>query len=140
MVYAVRETTIGSLKRIIRQFGSEWALSSGIIERLLSIGQHRNYLRRLTLLFALGSICSVVSISMITDTFLPMMESLSADPIANVRFNVAKTFEAMVPVLLAADQSALVDAKILPILQQLERDLDQDVQDFALRALKLVPS
>lgn len=142
-VFAVRETTVDSLKRLIRQFGSDWAVESGLLQRLLELGQHRNYLRRETLLFALASTCSVVSSKVISSFYIPALEVLSTDPIANVRFNVAKTLEAIIPVLLSIDDSnikSLLNAPIIPVLQQLQRDSDVDVHDFATKTLNMVPA
>jgi serine/threonine-protein phosphatase 2A regulatory subunit A len=139
-VFAVRETAIESIKRIVRQFGSEWAVK-GLLPRLLELGRHRNYLRRNTLLFALSATCSVVSPIVVESMYLPVLQQLSTDPIANVRLNVAKALEAVVPVL-AAESAAkeLLRAPIIPILQQLQRDADVDVHDFATQALNIIPA
>lgn len=154
-VFAVRETAIDSVKRLVRQFGSEWAVASGFLANLLELASHRNYLRRQTILFAMAALCSVVPTGVILDLFLPCLERLAGDPIPNVRFNVAKTLEAIVPVLLAAMTattamtagamapplaSQVIRDQILPTLQQLQRDADVDVHDFATRALNIIPA
>lgn len=143
-VYAVRHSVIDCAKRIMRQFGGDWAVSSGFLGRLLELGSHRNYLRRMTLLSALASTCSSISPAVIRDHYLPLVEKLASDPIANVRFNVAKTLEAFVPVLLASSDGgmaqSLLRTPIVPILQQLQRDSDHDVHNFATRALNLIPA
>lgn len=142
-VYAVRQCVIDCVTRIVRQFGSEWAVGSGFLARVMALGSHRNYLRRLTLLSALASTCSSLAPTVLKEHYLPLLEKLAADPIANVRFNVAKTLECLVPVLLASSDpvaSSLVQVPIVPILQQLQRDADRDVHDFATRALNLIPA
>lgn len=161
-VFAVRETAVDSIKRLIRNFGSGWAVGSGLMEQMLKLKDHRNYLRRQTLLFALAATCSVVDRSVVETVYLPVLGQLAADPISNVRFNVAKTIEAIVPVLLASPNPApspspapsatpntdlkdsaardIILNAIVPILQQLQRDADVDVQEFSTRALNIIPA
>lgn len=142
VVFVVRETAVDSIKRIIQQFGSEWAVSSGFLEGLLEFAQHRNYLRRVTFLIALGNLSPVLDPKALQSHIIPALEKLSSDPIANVRFNVAKTIEETIPILTASEESRLketIGTTIIPMLQQLQRDADADVRDFATRTLNLIP-
>jgi hypothetical protein len=50
-VFAVREAGIQTLKKLTREFGLEWA-QEYIFPRLVSISKDKNYLYRLTTLFA----------------------------------------------------------------------------------------
>ncbi|PJF20102.1 hypothetical protein PSACC_00080 [Paramicrosporidium saccamoebae] len=139
-VFAVRETAVDSVKRIIQQFGSEWTVNSGLLQQLLEYAQHRNYLRRMTLLSALSQTCCVVETPVITAQFVPILEKLASDPIANVRFNVAKALQAIVPILIAASEcNEVLRAPIVPMLQELQRDADSDVRDHATLALNIIP-
>ena len=138
-VWAVRETSVDALKRLIRQFGTVLA-NSLIVPAFFSLSKHRNYLRRITFLYALSATCSVVSVDTLRSQYLPILNSLAADPIANVRLNVAKTLQTMVPVLLTSELKDSLAQVIIPILQGLQRDADVDVHDFATRALNMVPA
>lgn len=142
-MFAVRETTVDALHRIIRQFGSEWT-DSALLPRLLPLAKHRNYLRRTTLLRALGASGAVVSLAALRTHFLPVLEQLASDPIANVRFGVARTLQTLIPVLAAsstgnAEIREALSKTVIPLLQQLQRDNDVDVHDYATEALNLIP-
>jgi len=59
------------------------------------------------------------------------MKVLTADPVANVRFNVAKTLQKLSPFL---DQPA-IDEHVKPLLEKLNTDTDVDVKYFASEAI-----
>ncbi|CAF3767611.1 unnamed protein product [Rotaria socialis] len=61
---------------------------------------------------------------------LPTVLVLASDPVANVRFNVAKTFQRIHPIL---DADALA-MHVKPCLEKLTQDVDHDVQYFASEA------
>lgn len=105
----------------------------------MELRNRRNYLKRETLLFLMATSCSSVDLTIITSVFLPVLEALGNDSVANVRFNVAKTLESLIPVLVAANQTSVLRSPIVTILQQLERDSDMDVRDYATKALHLIP-
>jgi serine/threonine-protein phosphatase 2A regulatory subunit A len=67
-------------------------------------------------------------------TLLPLALTLAADPVPNVRFNVAKCFEAIAPDLSKLDQTLLQD-KVKPCLTTMCADTDDDVKFYAGRAL-----
>lgn len=128
------------MKRIVRHFGSDWFSGSGVLQEVISLSSRRNYLYRETLLLFLSTTCSIIDIHALTASYIPVLERLTYDPIANVRLNVAKSLETIIPVLIATNQSDLIRSPVLPILQQLERDADVDVRDHAERALHVVPT
>lgn len=66
---------------------------------------------------------------------------LAADPIPNIRFNVAKTLEVVGSFFNDTDKSGkegkeLVSTKVAPVLRTLEQDGDADVRYFAGKALE----
>lgn len=70
-----------------------------------------------------------------------LLLDLSNDPIPNIRFNVAKSFEVMVPMFsLTPDGSQFIQEFILPTLEQQKNDSDADVRYFASRALQIALS
>jgi serine/threonine-protein phosphatase 2A regulatory subunit A len=91
----------------------------------------------------------------IQKSILPMMDTLVADDIPNIRFNVAKSYAVLVNVLKrlpnngttiaqaekegkelgsSAEGVALIREKILPNLEKLQQDDDVDVRYFATTA------
>lgn len=91
---------------------------------------------------------------MISKSILPMLEKLVADDIPNIRFNVAKTYAVLIGVLRRLpDQGTifslekantsfspsprgqqLIDERIMPSLEKLQKDDDVDVRYFATTA------
>jgi serine/threonine-protein phosphatase 2A regulatory subunit A len=90
----------------------------------------------MTCLFCINALADVVGADVIKRLFLPTIKTLAADPVANVRFNVAKTLQKVSPFL---EQSA-IDAEVKPILEQLNTDTDVDVKYFASEAISAIPA
>ena len=59
------------------------------------MAQENNYLHRMTTLFSVNLLVEVCSQEVTKDTMLPVVLKLAEDPVANVRFNVAKTLAKM---------------------------------------------
>ena len=59
------------------------------------MAQENNYLHRMTTLFAVNLLVEVCSQEVTKETMLPVVLKLAEDPVANVRFNVAKTLAKM---------------------------------------------
>ncbi|CAB4427709.1 unnamed protein product [Rhizophagus irregularis] len=67
---------------------------------------------------------------------LPTVNNLVSDPIPNIRFNVAKSYEVLIPVLKQSQETVvLLDAQVKPALDKLREDSDADVKYFAEKAL-----
>lgn len=64
-----------------------------MLPKLLSLHLDPNYLQRLTPLFGMSALCSVLNVDVIKKMFLPVMMTLANDPIPNIRINVAKTIQ-----------------------------------------------
>jgi serine/threonine-protein phosphatase 2A regulatory subunit A len=78
-----------------------------------------------------------LSVQVIREDVLPTVISLSNDPIPNIRFNVAKSLEALIPLLKNNESaSGLYESTVKPALEKLTEDVDVDVKYFALRALE----
>lgn len=72
----------------------------------------------------------------IKEKVLPTVLELVDDPIPNVRFNVAKSLEVLVPIL-KQNSNAEVSSKVIHVLDKLSKDSDVDVRFFAEKALVL---
>jgi serine/threonine-protein phosphatase 2A regulatory subunit A len=90
----------------------------------------------------------------IAQHILPMLEKLAADDIPNIRFNVAKTYQELIKVLRRLPEQGtiytlekagapfspspvgqqLIDERVLPALEKLQKDDDVDVRFFATSA------
>jgi len=132
-VYSVREAAIGNLTKLIKLFGTEWAQST-IIPKVLNLHSHANYLFRLTCLFAISSFTEVTASAAIESAILPIVIKMSADPVPNIRFNVAKTLQAICAKI---DRQVVLD-RVKPALQALLDDQDRDVKFYAGQALQLI--
>ncbi|KAG2188147.1 hypothetical protein INT44_000898, partial [Umbelopsis vinacea] len=129
-VFSIREAAIVNLKQLIEVFGSEWATAT-VIPQISTMAADSNYLHRMTTLFAIATIASTLDCKLLDESVLPIVLSLANDPIPNIRFNVAKTLEALVPLLKQSDDTAEhVDNKITPVLNKLGDDTDSDVSSI----------
>lgn len=112
------------------------------------------------LIYRTQTLSSVVSLEVIDKSILPMLEKLVDDDIPNIRFNVAKTYGALIESLkrlpetgtiyelekagnkdlTAAPKSLeLITERVLPSLEKLQKDDDVDVRYFATTAAAQAP-
>jgi serine/threonine-protein phosphatase 2A regulatory subunit A len=75
---------------------------------------------------------TVVNQEIISSTMLPLVIRLAQDRVPNIRFNVAKTLHALVPLL----DTNVVQTRVKPTLSKLFDDTDRDVKFFAGQALQ----
>ncbi|KAG5999057.1 hypothetical protein E4U52_000051 [Claviceps spartinae] len=149
-VFSIREAATHNLKKLTEVFGVDWA-SEQIIPRVMGMGSHPNYLYRMTTCFAISTLASVVSMSVIANSILPMLDKMVDDDIPNIRFNVAKTYALLIGTLRRLPEEGtlyslekegveivpslkgheLIQLHILPNLTKLQKDDDVDVRYFA---------
>lgn len=100
----------------------------------------------------LQTLAPVVTLDIIREHIIPLMDRLVSDPIPNIRFNVAKSYGVLIETLrklptegTLADAEAkglppsskgqdLISTSILPNLEKLQQDDDADVRYFATTA------
>jgi serine/threonine-protein phosphatase 2A regulatory subunit A len=107
------------------------------------------------LMIMVQTLASVVSLEVISKSVLPMLDKLVTDPIPNIRFNVAKTYAVLIGVLRrlpdqgtiytleksgsalgpSARGQQLIEDRIMPCLEKLQKDDDVDVRYFATTAV-----
>lgn len=95
-----------------------------------------------------------MSLDVIAKSILPMLDKLVTDDIPNIRFNVAKTYGVLIDVLRRLPESGtvyeleksgetgtpssrgqeLIQERIIPNLEKLQKDDDVDVRYFATTA------
>ncbi|EAS32881.3 protein phosphatase PP2A regulatory subunit A [Coccidioides immitis RS] len=152
-VFSIREAATQNLKKLTELFGVDWANDS-IIPKVVAMGQHPNYLYRMTTCFAISTLAPVITLKMIEGSILPILDRLSKDDIPNIRFNVAKSYAVLIDILQRlpedgtiselekSDQAkspsprnqSIIQHQILPHLEQLKQDEDVDVRYFATTA------
>ncbi|KAK0621344.1 armadillo-type protein [Bombardia bombarda] len=152
-VFSIREAATHNLKKLTEVFGVEWA-SEAILPKVMAMGAHPNYLYRMTTCFAISTLASVVSMDVIAKSILPMLEKLTEDEIPNIRFNVAKTYAVLISVMRRLPEQGtiytleqaktpfspsprsqqLIEERIMPSLEKLQKDDDVDVRYFATTA------
>lgn len=156
-VFSIREAATTNLKKLTEVFGVEWA-NEAIIPKVMAMGQHPNYLYRMTTCFAITTLASVVSLDVIAQSILPMMDKLVVDDIPNIRFNVAKSYKVLIEALerlpdegtiYSLEKSGIpatpspkgqdiIRGRILPNLEKLQKDDDVDVRYFATVAASTI--
>ncbi|ORX37393.1 armadillo-type protein [Kockovaella imperatae] len=135
-VFSIREAATINLKKLTDVFGVEWARAT-IIPKVLEMGDHPNYLYRMTTIFAITTMASSLNVQIIRDTVLDAALSLSEDPIPNIRFNVAKCLETLAGVLSTSpDGQELIQRRIIPAVSKLQNDTDADVRYFSNKAME----
>lgn len=131
-IYTIREEAIENIKQLIEIFGAQWA-QRNVITKLTSLHIDQRYLHRMTPLFALPVLGPVLPAEEIKKSFVPVLQALSSDRVANVRMNVAKQVIASSKFL--KTRAELVQP-ISQILSGLNGDQDTDVKYFAGKALQ----
>jgi serine/threonine-protein phosphatase 2A regulatory subunit A len=109
-------------------------------------------------LIVFQTLATVVSLDVLSDSILPLMDKLVLDDIPNIRFNVAKSYAVLIDVLkrlpnegtiYSMEKSGtiatpsrkgveLIQEKILPNLEKLQKDDDVDVRYFATTAVSSI--
>eukprot|EP00898_Chlorokybus_atmophyticus_P001885 jgi/Chlat1/2698/Chrsp180S08752 len=134
-VYSIREAATHNLKRLAEEFGVEWA-QQHIIPQVLDMVKNpmiKNYLYRMTVLFAISLLAPVVGGEITCQTMLPVVVNAAKDKVPNIKFNVAKMLQGLIPIV----DHSVVENTIRPTLLELHEDPDVDVRFFAGQALQV---
>jgi len=131
-VFAIRQAAIENIRKLTAVFGLQW-LQECIIPSALLLHSHPNYLHRMTALQAISELTPLVGSKVATNSLLPIVLRMSQDNVPNIRFNVAKTLQKMVPHL----DSDTVLGRVRPCLELLVQDPDNDVKIFGTKALAM---
>lgn len=130
-IYSIREACTTIIKDLKDLFGAEWAMER-IVPAVKDIpSQKNNAHTRTTLLHGITEL-SCLGGNVITDLLLPMVLTYCKDPVANVRFEAAKTLGRLCKVV----DGAVVSERIVPELKKMGEDADKDVKFFSSQALK----
>mmetsp|Transcript_9695 Transcript_9695/g.16828 ORF Transcript_9695/g.16828 Transcript_9695/m.16828 type:complete len:582 (+) Transcript_9695:62-1807(+) len=131
-VFSIRDAATNTIKRLTEVFGVEWARQH-IIPKVLKYQDNSNYLYRMTVFFAFTVLAPVVGQDVVVQDFLPVIIKLAKqDTVPNIRFNAAKCFQGIIPML----DTSFVQKEVKPCLVQLLDDQDRDVKYYAQQALQ----
>lgn len=133
-VFSIREAATVNLMNLTEVFGVNWA-KIAIVPKVMGMGQHPNYLFRMTTVQAITTITPKLTLEIILADIIDPLLRLAADPIPNIRFNVAKALEVLA-IKFGKESPSLVQQRIIPALEQQKNDQDADVRYFAARALQ----
>ncbi|CAL9738014.1 protein phosphatase PP2A regulatory subunit A [Monosporozyma servazzii] len=138
-VFSIRQAAVNNLTKLTKIFGSDWCRDE-IISRLLKFDSQllENFIYRFTLLSALTALVPVISTDAVTEQVLPFVKHLADDAVPNIRFNVAKSYAIIVEALTKKDKQShlsLIQESIIPSLEKLEKNDDNDVRFFAKQSL-----
>merc|ERR550519_1838186 len=128
-VFAIREAATNNLKKLVEKFGTEWAQQT-VIPKVVALSRDQNYLHRLTCLFCINVLAEAVGPDITERLLLPTVLAMAADNVANVRFNVAKTLQTIMPQLPAS----AMQSQVKPTIEKLNGDSDFDVRYYASEA------
>jgi len=95
-IFTIREAALNNFKQLTVVFGHQWA-SRNVIPKIMWQASDANYLHRVTPLISMSIMADVVPGETVKVHFLPVLASLSKDRVANIRMNVAKSIQAMLP-------------------------------------------
>lgn len=101
--------------------------------QILAMIKNQHYLYRMTVLLAISMLASVVSQDVLINSMLPVIVSAAKDKVPNVKFNVAKMLQRIVPLL----DRQIVERTIKPCLSELCDDSDMDVRFYARQTMSI---
>uniref|UniRef100_A0A0D3B1K8 Condensin complex subunit 1 C-terminal domain-containing protein n=1 Tax=Brassica oleracea var. oleracea TaxID=109376 RepID=A0A0D3B1K8_BRAOL len=121
------------LKRFTEEFGPEWAMQHLVpqCKEVLDIVTNPHYLHRMMVLRAISLMAPVMGSEITCSKFLLVVAEASKDKVPNVKFNVAKLLQSLIPIV---DQS-VVEKTIRQCLVDLSEDPDVDFRYFANQAI-----
>ncbi|KAF3774742.1 hypothetical protein EJ110_NYTH45106 [Nymphaea thermarum] len=102
------------------------------IVRILNMITNPHYLCRMIILHAISLLAPVMGPDVTCNKLLPIVINSSKDRVPNIKFNVAKVLQSLVPVV----EQSVVDQTIRPCLAELSEDPDVDVRYFASQAVQ----
>jgi serine/threonine-protein phosphatase 2A regulatory subunit A len=132
-VFAIRESACEQIGKIVAQFGGQWAAEKFFPTAFLIYDKTTNYLHRMTCLLLISNVTKHCSSDVIDKDLLPLVISSCVDEVANVRIQACRTLATIIPNV----DKGLAQSKILPSLQNLAKDPDEDVAFFAGEAIAL---
>ncbi|ESO06248.1 hypothetical protein HELRODRAFT_64110 [Helobdella robusta] len=130
-VAIIRETCVDHLVLLFKKYGYQMQMS--FFPVVLQQTRNQHYLVRIACLQLIRKLAPIYVKETILETVLPLLNKLSNDPIANVRLNVAIAIMHLSP---NVENNKLLELNVVPPLEKLVDDKDDDVRFFAEDALE----
>jgi serine/threonine-protein phosphatase 2A regulatory subunit A len=138
-IYSIRRAATENLSQLSKQFGEEWT-KEHLLPRLDRMHHHTNYLQRMTSLYGVQVLFPSLSSHTIEEGVLPLVLSMAADPVPNVRLTVARTLQEMLKIHGSEMKLGVITGGITPTLVKLCQDSDRDVRFYANKVSLRPPS
>ncbi|TGZ60851.1 hypothetical protein CRM22_008298 [Opisthorchis felineus] len=130
-VCAIREAAVENLVKLGVKFGSEW-MNQTFVPQVATLATAENYLHRMICLQSVIRLSDVVGHAVCKQHLLPVVLSMQADNVPNVRIKVAQALEKLGVQLNPKD----VEDEIQTCLRRLAEDPDRDVRFYAEEAIE----
>jgi serine/threonine-protein phosphatase 2A regulatory subunit A len=129
-VCSIREAMFEAVLELARIFGNSWA--SGLMDPVLrTFSTHVVFTKRMTALVGAEKLVSVLGLRKTTELLLKM----SADPVPNIKFCVAKAFKSF-----AGQLDGELKDRVVRAMEELGRDNDFDVRYYSEQTLTTLRS
>lgn len=136
-VHSIRIAAVNNLRDLSKLFGSQWA-ERNVIKGFLDLKTDSNYLHRLTPLFGIAELTTVVSPDVVKRLFCPVLSQMSKDKIPNIRMNVAKAIgKIRNHITNIGPVENAIESDLLSILNELKSDEDDDVKYYTKKAISI---
>uniref|UniRef100_A0A7S4NLT5 Phosphatase PP2A regulatory subunit A/Splicing factor 3B subunit 1-like HEAT repeat domain-containing protein n=1 Tax=Paramoeba aestuarina TaxID=180227 RepID=A0A7S4NLT5_9EUKA len=125
-VFNVRTAATVNLRRLASLFGDDWVKGT-LLPQIGVLKENSNYLYRMTTLFSIKELATVVSPQILEESLLPFVFELAGDRVPNIRLNAVKTME-----VVHSNVSDGAKGKIVEQVGVLKGDVDGDVKAHAI--------
>ena len=115
-VHAVRTSAAEQIGQIVKILGYDWCIKKLLPQIFALYEQNGSYLHRVIPVVVIGNIASLLSQDALVEHCLPLLLKAIKDPVSNVRFVVAKSFEQVIPGV----SVTIVEQRIKPALLELK--------------------
>jgi serine/threonine-protein phosphatase 2A regulatory subunit A len=124
-VFAVRKRAIESLRNLIDIYGTQW-FEKNMVPKIVTFQKINNYLQREIFIFAVEAIAGAVSLDCLQKQLVPLLLTMTSDPVENIRYNSAKTLGVVAKFLKDLEP-------IRRTIKPLKEDKDIDVRTIAAK-------
>jgi len=126
--YNVRLSACEQIATLAEAFGAKYI--EGLISRLKSVKDMKNYLHRMIVFDIMGSLSKILSARHFNDEFVPIILQGLTDPVPNVRIKACQIGLICVPKFVVSHQSEVI-LEHFENCASPEKETDQDVLYFA---------
>jgi len=131
-VFSVRDAAATNLRQLSDVLGVKWC-EKEIIPQLQTLVAHKNYLYRIAAVLCIGTLAEACGNQFVENHLVVMALKMAVDPVPNVRFNAAKSIQAMHKTCAASP--GVLQESLVPCLKRLNADSDPDVKFYAEKAM-----